>query len=136
MDIKTLWSLFLDVWLLTVIYLQFWHSRWSEIHKQPPEVFLKILQISQENICVGVSYLQSCKPSGCNFTKKGPIHRCFPVKFEKMWRTPILNNIWTAASVYWLLHHILIFAIFCSPADTKTSQRRRKNFLILVSKTS
>ena len=46
-------------WLLIIIYLQFWHSRRSGIHKQPPEVFLKILLISQENTpkkdpCTGV----------------------------------------------------------------------------------
>ena len=45
-------------WLLISIYLhsQFWHSRRSRILKQPPEVFLKVLQISQESTCVGVSF--------------------------------------------------------------------------------
>ena len=42
--------------------------------KQPPEVFLKILEISQQNI----SRLQ---------------HRCLLVKFVKFLRTPILKNI-------------------------------------------
>ena len=47
------------------------------------KVFLKILQISQENICVGV----------CNFIKKRLQHRCFAVKLTKFLGTPILQNI-------------------------------------------
>ena len=43
--------------------------------------FLKISQILQENTCVGVSI------------KKRLQHRCFPVKFAKFLRTPILRNI-------------------------------------------
>ena len=59
-------------WLLIMTYwhLQFWHSRRSRIHKQPPEVFLKILQISQESTCAGVSFLQRCNLHACNVTKK------------------------------------------------------------------
>ena len=49
--------------------------------------------------------------SGLQHTKNRLLHRCFPVNFEKLWRTPILKNIWTNASVYWLLHHILIFTV-------------------------
>ena len=60
-------------WLLLIIHLQFWHSRRSRIYKQPPELFLKILLISHENTCAGVSYLQSCKPSGLQlYLKKTP----------------------------------------------------------------
>ena len=82
-------------------------------------MFLKTLQISQESTCVGVSFLQSCKPSGLQHYKNRLIHRCFPLKFEKFWRTPILKNIWTTtASVYWLLHHILIFTILYSTGFT------------------
>ena len=46
------------------------------------QVFLKILQISQENTCAGVSY-KVASLQGCSFTKKRLLHRCFPVKFEK-----------------------------------------------------
>ena len=54
-----------------------------------------------------------------NITKNRLIHRCFPLKFEKFWRTPILKNIWTTTtSVYWLLHHILIFTILYSTRFT------------------
>ena len=58
------------LWLYTYWHLQFWHSRRSRIHKEPPEVFLKTLQISQRSTCVGVSFLKSCKPSGLNVTKQ------------------------------------------------------------------
>ena len=43
------------------------------IQKQPPEVFLKILD--------------------CKVIKKRLLNRCFPVKFEKFLRSPILKNI-------------------------------------------
>ena len=59
------WLLYTDYLKLHTFWqLQFWHSRRSRIHKQPPEVLLKILQVLQENTCAGVSFLQSCKPSG------------------------------------------------------------------------
>ena len=102
------------VWYYTCLHLQSWHSRRSRIHKQPQEVFLNILQISQESTCVGLSFLQSCKPSGLNVAKNRLLHKCFPVKCEKFWRTTILKNIWTAAFVYWLLPQILIFTILYS----------------------
>ena len=57
------WLLYND-YFYTYLHLQLWHSRRSRIHKQPPEVFLKCLQISQESTCAGASFLQSCKPSG------------------------------------------------------------------------
>ena len=52
------------------------------------EVFLKIFQISQETTCVGVSLIEFVK----NFINKRLQHRCFPVKFPKFLRTPILKN--------------------------------------------
>ena len=57
-------------WLLIIIYLQFWHKRRSGIHKQPPEMFLKSLLISQENACVGVSKLQPFRVA--TYLKKDP----------------------------------------------------------------
>ena len=55
-----------------------WFQFWTQ--NQPPEVlcekklFAKILQYSQDNICVGVSF---------NITKKGLQYRCFPVNIAK-----------------------------------------------------
>ena len=55
------------------------------------KVFLKITQDSQEKACVGASF---DKVSGlCNFIKKRLQHMCFPVKFAKFLRGPILKNI-------------------------------------------
>ena len=116
--IHWLYTLITYNYILTDRHLQFWHSHRSRIHKQPPEVFLKILQISQGSTCVGASFLQGCKPSGLQHCQKRLLHRCFPVRLEKFWRTPILKNIWTTASVYWLLHHILIFTILYSTRFT------------------
>ena len=52
------------------------------------KVFLKILQISQENTCVRVFLIKCVK----NFVKKRLQHRCFPVKFAEFLRTLILKN--------------------------------------------
>ena len=62
------------------------------MQKQPEAVLckkaaLKISQISQEN-----NYLQGWSPAS-NFIKKTLQHRCFPRKFEKLLKTPILTNI-------------------------------------------
>ena len=110
------WLLYTDyLKLYTYLHSQFWHSCLSRILKQSPEVFLKVLQISQESSCVGVSFFYKVSIlQACNNTKKRLLYRCVPVKFEKFWRTPISKNIWTTASVYWLLHHILIFTILYS----------------------
>ena len=35
----------------------------------------------------------------CNFIRKTLQHRCFPVNITKFLRAPILQNVWTAASV-------------------------------------
>ena len=51
--------------------------------------------------------------SNCN--KKKLLQYCFSVKFEKFLRIPILKNIWTTTSVYWLLDHKLVFAGVCAP---------------------
>ena len=103
-------------WLLIIIYLllKFWHSRRSRIHKQPPELFLKILQIHKKAPVLESLFYKVASLQACNVTKKILLQRCFPVKIEKFWRTPISKSIWTTASVYWLLHHILIFTILYS----------------------
>ena len=54
------------------------------------KVFLTFFQISQEDTCVGVSLIKIVK----NFIKKRLQHWCFPVKFKKCLRTPILQNIY------------------------------------------
>ena len=78
-------------WLSPFIYCI---SRSSHRRCSVKKVFLKISQISQESTCVRVSFWQSCRPSdpSGNFIKKRLKHRCFPVKFTKFVRTPILRT--------------------------------------------
>ena len=67
--------------------------------------FSKNSQILQENSCVGVSFSQSCKPSG--------LERYISCEISEILKsTHFEENLWTTASVYWLLHHILIFTIY------------------------
>ena len=109
--------LLLYIYCLYIIYylhLQFWYSHWSRIQKQSPELLLKILQILQENTCVGSLFYKVASLQACSAIKNRLLHRSFPVKFEKLLRTSTLKNIWTTASVCWLIHHILIFTIHCS----------------------
>ena len=63
------------------------------------KMFLKISQTSQENTCVGVSFLKSYRPEGYNFIKQRLQHRCFPVNFAKF-----LKNLFcraTANRCFW-----------------------------------
>ena len=50
----------------------------------------------KENTCVGDTFLKSCNPE--DSVKKRLQHRCFPVKFAKYLRTPILTE-----QLQWLL---------------------------------
>ena len=57
------------------------------------KVFLEILQNLQENTCARVSFFT--KVAGLravNLLKKRLRHRCFPVNFAKLLRTPFLQN--------------------------------------------
>ena len=57
------------------------------------KVFLKISQISQENIFVGVSFNKIEGLKTWNFIKKRLQDRCFPLKFARFLRTLILKKI-------------------------------------------
>ena len=65
----------------------------KKIQKQPKNMFLKVSQTSQENTCVGEFFKQSCRPSVCKLFRKRLQNKCFPMKFGKLLRTPILKNI-------------------------------------------
>ena len=57
------------------------------------KLLLKILQISQENTCVRVSFLKKLQAESCNLILKNRIwHRCFSVNFVRFLRTSILQN--------------------------------------------
>ena len=86
--------------LLSCEYCKVFKNR--RFYRTPPEavicrycskqVFLNVLQTSQESTCVGVSFYKSCRLKACNFIKKRLQHRCFPVKFTKFLRTPLLTE--------------------------------------------
>ena len=77
-----------------------WRCSLSKFHRKAPVL---------ESFFYKVASLQAC-----NVTKQRLLHKCFPAKFEKFWRTTTLKNIRTTASAHWLLHHALIFTIHCS----------------------
>ena len=58
------------------------------------KVFLKISQNSQENTCAR----KRLRPA--TLLKKRPWHRCFPVNFVKILRTPFYRTPLVAASAF------------------------------------
>ena len=110
---KALREIFIFCAFESLDFIQFWpkndHRRCTT--KFGPEARLNAPVL--ESLFYNVASFQAC-----NVTKNRLLHRCFPVKFEKFWRTPISKNIWTTASVYWLLHHIFIFTILYSTRFT------------------
>ena len=66
------WLLYND-YLYTYLHLQFWHSRRSRIHKQPPEVFLKFFaNFTGKHLCWSLFFtkLQAFRPA--TLLKKTP----------------------------------------------------------------
>ena len=126
------WLLYND-YLYTYMHLQFWHSRRSRIHKQPPKVFLKVLQISQDSTCVGVSFLESCETSGLqHYWKKTPT-QVFSFKIWDILKNTYIEEhrndcfhvlITSSSSPIFLLHHIMIFTILYSTRFTFSSLLR------------
>ena len=63
------------------------------------KLFLKILQYSQENTCVGVSLITFQDEIPAN-TFKRLQHRCVPVSIAKILRTPIFEESLKAAVLH------------------------------------
>ena len=92
------------------------------IPTQPPErksqaatgEVLSFANFTGKHLCWSLLFTKLLAFRAATLLKKRPLHRCLPLKSEKFWRTPILKNIWTTASVDWFLHHILIFTILYS----------------------
>ena len=79
-------TLFQISYLQTFVLAVFSRSRCSQMLFKV--VILKFSWISQENTCVGVSFLLKLVVfKACNFIKKRLQHRCFPVICEKFLRT-------------------------------------------------
>ena len=75
--------------------------------KQPPEVFyeksLKTYQYSQENTCVGVSFLKSLRPSVLQLYQKEIIPQVFSI--AKFLKRPIFRNICERLHLNQLVQH-------------------------------
>ena len=52
------------------------------------KVFFEVSQNSQENICVGASFLIKYQALACSFIEKETLAQVFPCNFEKFLRTP------------------------------------------------
>ena len=122
--------LYIDcLYIIYYLHLQFWYSHW--IQKQSPELLLKILQILQENTCVGSLFYKVASLQACSAIKNRLLYRSFPVKFEKLLRTPTLKNIWTTASVCWFnssyidFYHSLQYTFFSFTNNFLISQLKQ-----------
>ena len=66
---------------------------WDKLRRcSVKKVFLEISQILPENICVGVSFLISCRPQTWNSDKKRLKHRCFQVNFAELFKNTFFTE--------------------------------------------
>ena len=116
-------------------------------------VFLKISQISQESVCVSLK--------ACTFIKKRLQYRCFPVKFEKVFKNTCFEEHLRMTALRSLQAKNILICIFsrrtsktklfpefmyvwmylgftcsCYPPGNKTSWRRRNDVSLYVPVTS
>ena len=86
-----------------------WHGPKYSFQKQSPDVFykkalVKNFAIFQKKTSVWESLFDKASGlSPCNFIKKRLQHKCFPVKFAKFLRTPILKNIYERLLLFFVL---------------------------------
>ena len=70
----------------------------SQKQKQPPEVFYKkgvlinFTKFTGKQLCQGLFLNKNAGLRPATLFKKRPWHRCFPVNFVKILRTPFLQN--------------------------------------------
>ena len=110
------------------------------VKKQPREMFCKkgVLKFRKfyrktpvlESIFNNISGLQSC-----NFIKKRLQHRCFPIKFAKFLRTPILKNICERLFLFVSSQNTITnssgeFGLGKTSTECKVSNFKRKTFFI------
>ena len=74
--------------------IKFWKSLMNRCSIK--KLFLKILQYSQENTCVGVPFFnENAGLQSCKFKKERLQRRCFNVNITKFLRAPALAAVWT-----------------------------------------
>ena len=81
--------LYLDFWLFVDCFVTSTLSRSSHLEVFVKKVFLEILENSQEDTCVRVSFLIKLQTfmRPATLLKKRLWHRCFPVNFAKFIKT-------------------------------------------------
>ena len=62
----------------------------NDLQKQPPEMFFKIGALKNFAKFIGKHQCQSLRPE--NLLKKRLWHRCFPMNFVKILRTPFFTK--------------------------------------------
>ena len=91
---------FFALYLLLKILFVYQHSNPEAATQRCPikKVFLEILENSQENTCVRVSFLIKLQTVPATLLKRRLWHRCFAVNFAKFLRTPFVTE-----HLWWLL---------------------------------
>ena len=72
------------------------------------KVCWKISQSSQENICAGFPFEQSCRGEAIAFVKRIIQRRRFPVNFKKFLKTPIQSIVCERLLLDWKIHTKLL----------------------------
>ena len=108
------WLFYIDyLYNLCYLHLQLWLKRRRRIQKQSPEVFQKFCKFHME-----ISGLESLFYKIASLQVYSVIKKETPTQVFSCENWEIVKNtyfeklLWTTASVYWLLHHILIFTIY------------------------
>ena len=92
-------------------------------------VLKKFANFTGKQLCRSI-FLWSCKSSTCKFFKNRLQHKCFPVKFARLLRTPILKR--SASNNFWRCSIKKLFLKTLQYPQDKSSQwhvLREKGFL-------
>ena len=102
--------------LIEIFLKKYWssHRRCRSNHRRfsvRKDVFKNFANFIGKQLCWSL-FLWRCRPPACKFFKKRLQHKCFPVKFVKLLRTPILK----------IFRKRLLPEVFYKKAVFKTSQ--------------
>ena len=105
--------------------------RWCSVGVLWKKLFLKTLQFYRKTPVVESLFNKVTGILASNLNKKRLHHRCFPVKFTKFLRTPILKNICER-----LLHKILSKTLLMSKNHNVVILQRMNGLILLYSDSS
>ena len=86
-------------------------------HRQPPDVFCKkgvlknFANFTWKYLCWCLFFNKTVCLRPAVLLKKRLRHRCFPVKFTKFLRTPILKNIWEQLVLHFTLSALIFYTL-------------------------